>query len=231
VRGNGRTATLDDDDLTLIVHEQVEKALTRVRGRVLVGLFATMSVLAIVYSATRDFLALYLSSSAIVGPVVAAISCRGPLSYGVEDVCRLHELQPGNGDVLIMLGAMAAFGTVGFSILVYYAGVSLRLIWRVYGYYLVGDIRYTGRRFLWIGFGVVGAIFNTVAQGLSAHYRSYHVERTELHIAPNERFLLTLGSIWFLYWVLFQIFQFALFAGLVGLKRYRARPRVQGKRS
>jgi len=210
-----------DDDLTLVVHEHVEKVLARLRGRVWVALFATQAAVAVVYFAARDVLVLTFLNSAMINSIVVATSCRSPLFYMVEDLCRLHELQPGNGHVLVLLSVAAVSGTAGFSILVYYAGLSVWLIRRIYGHYLVGNLRYTLGRFLWIGLGVVGALFNTAMQSLSAHYRSYNVERMELQIAPNERFLLTVGSNWFLYWALFQIFQFTLFAALVGLRRVR----------
>jgi len=214
-----------DDDLTVIVHEQVEKALGRVYGRAYLVVFTTTAALVIIYSAARDYLEVYLEGSTTLAAVASAISCHTPLFLMIQDVCHLSEAQPDNVRTLVLLMAVAMLGIVGLVALAYSASLSLYLVRQVYDYYIVGDLGYTHKRFLWLLFGVGSALFNTVAQIFAAHSRSYDPEFWARAYTPTTRFWMTLLSIGWIYWALLQIIQFAVFAGLVAVKRRQGRAR------
>ena len=146
----------------------------------------------------------------------------------IQDVCRLSELQPGNVRTIVLLMAVAILGIVGLLALAYSATRSLHLVRRVYDYYIVGDLPYTHKRFLWLLFAVSSALLNTVAQGFAAHTRTYDPEFWAQAHTPTTRFWMTLLSIGWIYWALLQVIQFAVFAGLVYLKRSKGAER--GKR-
>ena len=99
---------------------------------------------------------------------------------------------------------------------------SVQLIRQVYRYYLVGDIRYTRKRFLAIGFGLVVAAFNILLQGTNSYLRSKLIEDFGDPASLVERFFIAVSSVWLCCWVLLQVLQFALFLALVTVKRFRA---------
>jgi len=210
-----------DDDLTVVVHEQVEKALRRIYGRAYLVVFTTTVGLVIVYSAAHDYLEVFFPESSALAAVASAISCHTPLFFMIQDLCRLSELQPDNIRTIILLTAVAVLGIVGLLALAYSAAYSLHVVRRVYDSYIVGDLRYTHKRFLWLLLGVGSALLNTVAQIFAAHTRTYDPEFWARAYTPTTRFWMTLLSIGWIYWALLQIVQFAVFAGLVYVKRHR----------
>jgi hypothetical protein len=202
------TSTADDDDeFTVVVHEQVEKAMQRVSGRFVVAVFVATGVPAIVYLTLHDYLYAYLPTYTSVATIGAAISCRSPLFYIIQDVCRLYELRPTDGSVLARLVTIAATAVPGFAAVAFYGAMSLR-VRLVYGYYLVGDIQYTRKRFLRTGLLVFLAAFNTAMQGFISWTRSQDIELLERAVSPNELFFITQCSILLLCSALFQVLQF-----------------------
>src|SRR5262247_1265883 len=102
-----------DDDLTVVVHEQVEKALRRIFRQAHRVNLAAAAALVIVYSVARDYLEVYLEGNETLATVASAVSCRTPLFFIIADVCSLFELHPGNSRTMILLAAVAIMGTVG----------------------------------------------------------------------------------------------------------------------
>jgi hypothetical protein len=111
----------DDDEFTVVVHEQVEKAMQRVSRRFVAALFVATGVPAVVYLTLHDYLYAYLPTNALAAAIGAAISCRSPLFYMVQDVCRLYELRPTDGSVLARLVTVAASAVPGLAVVAFYA--------------------------------------------------------------------------------------------------------------
>jgi hypothetical protein len=223
------TSTADDDDeFTVVVHEQVEKAMQRVSLRFVVAVFVASGVPAIIYLPLHDYLYAYLPTYTSVATIGAAISCRSPLFYIIQDVCRLYELRPTDGSVLARLVTIAATAVPGLIVVAFYGAMSFRFVRLAYGYYLVGDIQYTRKRFLRTGLLVFCAAFNTVLQGFSSWACSQDIEIVERAVSPNELFFITQCSILLLCSALFQVLQFGLFIALVGIKRSRAARQLPG---
>jgi hypothetical protein len=96
----------------------------------------------------------------------------------------------------------------GLIVVAFYGAMSFRFVRLAYGYYLVGDIQYTRKRFLRTGLLVFCAAFNTVLQGFSSWARSQDIEIVERAVSPNELFFITQCSILLLCSALFQVLQF-----------------------
>jgi hypothetical protein len=194
-RAESKSTADDDDEFTVVVHEQVEKAMQRVTRRFVAALFVATGVPAVVYLTLHDYLYGYLPTNALAATIGATISCRSPLFYMIQDVCRLYELRPTDGSVLARLVTVAASAVPGLAVVAFYGAMSFRLVRLVYDHYLVGDTQYSRKRFLRTGLLVFLAAFNTAIQGFLSWARSQNIEITERAISPNYLFVSTAGQL------------------------------------